>query len=168
MTLSANCDIQELMGHRTQRWWCMARETARYQRLYARLMAQASVTIPATLGVCLPRSPVKAARVVNALQEEIRRRLAQPEPATIWDRVLPPAVALLRPRMLLTALWAALIILLPLLCALPGLTRLLLVALALFLPEPLQPARPEPDHAPPRPPPLIVIPTIQSNAPNSL
>ena len=45
---------------------------------------------------------------------------------------------------------------------------LLLVLVVLALLEPERPVLPEPDRAPPRPPPIIVTPAIQTNAPNSL
>jgi len=41
-----------------------------------------------------------------------------------------------------------------------------LIALVLHLLEHERPVLPEPDRAPPRPPPLIITPTIQTNAPN--
>lgn len=170
MTLGAECDKLEPMRQKAPVRWCVAQELGRYQRTYERLLAKGNVAIPPSLGTRLPRSPVRALHVVRELQEEIRRRVARPA-TTIWDRVLPPLVALLPPRMLLIALHAALILLLPLLRALPGLDRLLLSLLErlerLGLPEPAK-VRHETERAPPQPPPLVIFPTIQINAPNGL
>lgn len=134
----------------------------RYQHYYARLLASANRHLPRALGPAwrVPRGWGRAARVSDEVVKEIWRR-AGPGPiptplAWLFWGVFSPLSAFLTSFP-------------PLLRALSRLAWLLSPLLeALTLLEPPRPARCELERAPPQPPPLVIFPTIQINAPNGL